>query len=219
MIPFLHRLHKPPQQEDHPLWLIVLADMMTNLMLFFLVMFALAQQGPAAQQAAAQLFAAKDVVAPPPKAPEPPPPAFVETSAAEQLKALFADTTVDERAIRVRLQNRVLFPSAYATLSLEADDPLARLARVLKEMPNTVVVEGHTDAVRVSNTPYKSNWELSVARSYAVIERLIREGVPPERLVASGYGERRPVASNDTAEGRALNRRVEIVILRGEERR
>ncbi len=214
MIPFLHRL-KAGHEEDHPLWLIVLADMMTNLMLFFLVMYALTLQGPKAREAMAATFDAKDVVAP--AAPAPPAPELAESAAAAELKALFADTTVDERVIRVRLRDSLLFPFAEASLAPAAADRLARLARVLKEMPNTVVVEGHTDDVPVTNMTYKSNWELSVARAGSVIERLAAEGVPAPRLVASGYGEHRPLADNATADGRARNRRVEILILRGKD--
>jgi len=80
-----------------------------------------------------------------------------------------------------------------------------------------VVIEGHTDAVPLSKSPYRSNWELSVARSNSVIERLVADGVPAARLVASGYGEHRPAAGNDTPAGRARNRRVEILIQRGAE--
>lgn len=217
MIPFLHRLHAPGGgHEDHPLWLIVLADMMTNLMLFFLVMFALSLQGPGAREAMARTFDAKDVIAPPG-----PDAAAVrevrETQAAAELKALFADTVVDERAIRVRLRDDLMFGFGESALAPGAAEPLGKLARVLKELPgNLVVVEGHTDDRPVTGLAYKSNWELSVGRAGSVIERLAAEGVPAERLVASGYGEHRPVADNATEEGRARNRRVEVLILRAE---
>ena len=117
--------------------------------------------------------------------------------------------------IRVRLHDQPLFGSGQARLSATAAAPIAGLARVLKEMPNEVIVEGHTDNVRLSHSPYKSNWELSVARSYSVIERLAGEGVEAGRLVAAGYGEHHPAAGNDSAEGRSRNRRVEIIIRRG----
>ena len=215
MIPFLHRL-PAATVEDNPLWLIVLADMMTNLMLFFLVLFALAQQTPSARAQWAKTFDAADVVDVHPR-PEDEAARrdFLEKQAAAKLKDLFADTTVTELMIRVRLQNRILFPSALSALAPEADEPIAKLARVLREMPNTVVIEGHTDAVPLVKSPYRSNWELSVARSNAVIEQLVRDGVPPERLVAAGYGEYRPAAPNDSPEDRARNRRVEVLILRG----
>jgi chemotaxis protein MotB len=216
MIPFLHRL-PAATVEDNPLWLIVLADMMTNLMLFFLVMFALAQQTPKARALWIKKFNAADVVD---AAPRPDDDAarrdFDEKAAAAELKALFPDTTVTDRMIRVRLQNRILFPSALSALEPEAAGSLAKLARVLKEMPNSVVIEGHTDNVPLVKSPYRSNWELSVARSNAVIETLVADGVSPDRLVAAGYGEYRPIAPNDAPEDRARNRRVEVLILRGD---
>lgn len=214
MIPFMHRL-PAATVEDNPLWLIVLADMMTNLMLFFLVMYAMGQQSPKAREELARAFNAKGVVAAGPSAAdEAVARAFKEREAAAALKESFADTTLTEHSIRVRLQDRILFPSALSVLSPEADEPISKLASILKELPNAVVIEGHTDDVRLTKMAYRSNWELSVSRSNSVIEHLVRDGVPPERLVASGYGEHRPVAPNTTAEGRARNRRVEIIILR-----
>ena len=216
MIPFLHRV-PAAAQEDNPLWLIVLADMMTNLMLFFLVMFALAQQNPSAREQWSKTFNAADVIDTHPKLDAAAQRDFLEKEAAAKLKKLFEDTTVSENMIRVRLQSQILFPSAYSTLAPEADEPIAKLARVLQDIPNPVVIEGHTDNVPLVKSPYHSNWELSVARSNEVIERLVKDGVPPERLVAAGYGEFRPAAPNDSPEGRARNRRVEILILKGNE--
>ncbi|PIQ87934.1 MAG: hypothetical protein COV73_01520 [Candidatus Omnitrophica bacterium CG11_big_fil_rev_8_21_14_0_20_43_6] len=75
-------------------------------------------------------------------------------------------------------------------------------------------MEGHTDNVPISKSGWKSNWELSTARALSVLHYLAGEqGVSPERLSAIGYGEYRPLASNETADGRKQNRRVEIVIL------
>ena len=216
MIPFLHRA-TPQTMRENPLWLIVLADMMTNLMLFFLIMFATVQQGPAAQRRMARAFggAAPETVLEDVSAP-----AFDrqvrETEAASRLRSLFKDVTVTEHMIRVRLPYVLLFKVAGTALFPAADAALRELAGVLKGLPNDVVVEGHTDPVPIAHMAYKSNWELSVARSYSVIERLVSEGVPAARLVASGYGEYHPIAGNEDEEGRARNRRVELVILRGE---
>lgn len=214
MIPFLHRLPVAPA-EDNPLWLIVLADMMTILVLFFLTMYALSLQSPLIQEEMARTFDASATVnAKPSLADERAAREFKEQQAAAALKERFTDTTITENMIRVRLQDQILFPSALSTLSPEANEPLLKLSQILKELPNTIVIEGHTDDVRLTRSAYRSNWELSVSRSNSVIELLVQDGVPPERLVASGYGEHRPVAANDTQEGRARNRRVEIIILR-----
>ncbi len=214
MIPFLHRF-RSEALEENPLWLVVLADMMTNLMLFFLVLFSVAQQGKAAQRALERTFDAGRAVNP---RPDPRMAAalqdYREAEAADRLKKLFSDVTVSERDIRVRLREALLFPSGSAALSSESRDVLGYLAEVLRQMPNDVIVEGYTDPVGVKTSRYRDNWDLSVARSGAVIESLERRGIAPERLIASGYGPYRPLASNADAAGRLENRRVEIVIVR-----
>jgi chemotaxis protein MotB len=212
MIPFLHRV-RDENLEDNPLWLVVLADMMTTLMLFFLVLFVVSQQSKAAQKELERTFNAQAVVDP---VPDPRDVVeFREEGAAQRLRKLFADVNVNERDIRVRLREGLLFPSGSATLSEKAQDDLAQLAQILGQIPNDVIVEGYTDPVPIKGAPYTDNWDLSVARSDAVIARLASQGVAPQRLIASGYGPSRPLAPNDSPQGRLLNRRVEIVIVRG----
>lgn len=216
---FLHRL-APATMEENPLWLVVLCDMMTNLMLFFLVMYVLSQQGPQAQLELLRTFDVKSVIEDPASRASEPPEEFLQAAErlAEALKvpalASAAEVESAEDSIRVRLRDRLLFPTAEARLSPAALPALAVLAAALRDMPNAVIVEGHTDDLRVVSGPYRSNWELSVARSYSVIERLAAEGVAPGRLVAAGYGEHHPIADNGSEEGRSRNRRVELVILR-----
>ncbi|MFA5320146.1 MAG: OmpA family protein [Candidatus Omnitrophota bacterium] len=110
----------------------------------------------------------------------------------------------------------VLFDSGKATIRQEASVSLDKVARVLQEnVPDlSVGVEGHTDNVPIKVSGWKSNWELSSARALSVLHYLVdNKGISPERLSAIGYGEYRPVASNDSKKGRQENRRVEIVIL------
>jgi chemotaxis protein MotB len=88
-----------------------------------------------------------------------------------------------------------------------------KLAAAIGRLPNKLAVEGHTDNVPISGR-YASNWELSTARATMVLRELIeRHGISPSRLSAAGYADERPLATNDTAEGRAVNRRVELVVL------
>ncbi|MEK7678853.1 MAG: OmpA family protein, partial [Deltaproteobacteria bacterium] len=90
------------------------------------------------------------------------------------------------------------------------------IAAALKELPSNIRIEGHTDNVPVSADKYPSNWDLSTARSLKILKDLIdKAGFEPRRLAAIGYGEYRPIASNDTPEGRAKNRRVDILIYDG----
>lgn len=220
MIPFLHRV-APESMEENPLWLIVLCDMMTNLMLFFLAMFAVSLQGQKARQEFARAFRAEGAVVAAPPVATPEPTADVEASLRLALERAGLSRDVDvqktERGVRVRLSEAMLFPVADATLEDRAAAPLAVIAWALKDAPHEVVVEGHTDDRPVLGGTYRSNWELSVARSYAVLACLAAAGLPPKRLVAAGYGEFQPAATNATPQGRAANRRVELLINRPEE--
>ncbi|MFI5345783.1 MAG: OmpA family protein [Elusimicrobiota bacterium] len=221
MMPFLHRVTRA-QAEENPLWLVVLCDLMTNLMLFFLVMYSFTLQNPKTRAEWLRAFEASQLIDNQQAKADALIREFKEKQAAEALLGLMqssrlkssADIDVTERTIRVRLRNQLLFPSASAGLNADAGKTLSLLAGVLKQIPNDVLVEGHTDDVPVVSGPYKTNWELSVARAASVIELLTREGVPPARMIAAGYGPYHPLAPNEGG-GRGRNRRVEIVILRG----
>lgn len=122
-----------------------------------------------------------------------------------------------ERGLVIHFTDRVLFDTGKAELKPEARELLAVLAGQLKDLPQAIRVEGHTDNVPIHNAVFPSNWELSAARAVGVVRYLIEAGgIDPRRLAAVGYGEYRPIASNETAEGRARNRRVDIVLLNPE---
>lgn len=119
-----------------------------------------------------------------------------------------------ERRIIIRLADNLLFPSASAAIRTGALPLLDVVGSVIAELPNEIRVEGHTDNIPVGTSRYPTNWELSSARATAVLRYIVEEvGVPAERAFAAGYGQFRPEASNATPEGRALNRRADIVIL------
>lgn len=120
-----------------------------------------------------------------------------------------------EKGLVITVVGDLLFDSGKAKIKSGAYPLLDKVATVLREnMANfNVGIEGYTDNVQIKHSNWKSNWELSTARSLSVLHYLVsQKGVSPERLSAIGFGEYRPVASNDTKEGRKLNRRVEIVI-------
>jgi chemotaxis protein MotB len=120
----------------------------------------------------------------------------------------------DQDRIVIRLADNLLFPSASADMREAAKPLLAIVADALKETPNEVRIEGHTDTIPLATDRYPSNWELSSARATAVLRYLADNlGVAPSRMFAAGSGEFRPIADNLTPEGRALNRRADIVIL------
>jgi chemotaxis protein MotB len=116
--------------------------------------------------------------------------------------------------IILRLADNLVFPSASADIRADARPILAVVAKALARNNNEVSIEGHTDNIPLATERYPSNWELSSARATAVLRVLAEEyGVDSKRLYAAGFGENRPVASNLIPEGRAVNRRADIVIL------
>ncbi|HMK55378.1 MAG TPA: OmpA family protein [Dissulfurispiraceae bacterium] len=118
----------------------------------------------------------------------------------------------DPRGLVVTLSNDTAFASGSADITEKTAAALSSLAGILKKNPGRIVVEGHTDEMPTSGPRYKSNWELSTARAASVLSALIGQGLDPNRFIVAGYGEYRPLASNATEEGRARNRRVEIVV-------
>ena len=117
-------------------------------------------------------------------------------------------------SVVLRLSDSLLFTSASAQVRPEALPLLDVVAEVLRSLPNEVRIEGHTDNVPVGTAAYPTNWELSSARATSVLRYLVESaGVEPSRMVAAGYGEFAPIATNATPEGRALNRRADIVLV------
>lgn len=121
----------------------------------------------------------------------------------------------DERGLVIQITDQLLFDPGQTSLTPEGRTYLENVSEFLNSpgvRQRQVRVEGHTDSVPTEQ--YSSNWEISVLRAKNVVERLINIGVQPNRLSAVGFGATRPIASNDTPESRAKNRRVQIVILR-----
>lgn len=120
---------------------------------------------------------------------------------------------VEERGIIVRFADQVLFDLGEAELKPEFRTVLERFAQALLPWDHPIRVEGHTDNLPIATTKFPSNWELSVVRATTVVRFLIEQGVKPDLLSAVGYGEYQPIANNNTPEGRAQNRRVDVVLL------
>jgi chemotaxis protein MotB len=118
-----------------------------------------------------------------------------------------------ENGFAISLVSDTYFGSASATLNPDAMPVLQQVAEFLGLISNSIVVEGYTDSLPVDTRFWPSNWHLSSARSLAVLQTLEDYGIPQERLSSAAYGETRPVQSNDTAEGRSFNRRVDIVVV------
>jgi len=143
----------------------------------------------------------------------------LEAAKAELEKKLRGEAGVsvgmDERGVVVTFISEVLFDSGKAKIRPEADEVLDKVTKVLndKVADKNIAIEGHTDNEPIKKSGWKSNWELSTSRATSVLHYLEGKGTAPKRMQATGFGEYRPVDSNDTEEGRQKNRRVEIIIL------
>ncbi|MFP4155450.1 MAG: OmpA/MotB family protein [Halothiobacillaceae bacterium] len=127
------------------------------------------------------------------------------------------DLTVVEGQINLRIRDNILFAPGAARLSDAGLTLLDELARRLADQPYPISIEGHTDNIPIRTLRFPSNWELSASRASSVLRYLASRGIAETRMQAVGLADTRPIASNDTAEGRAANRRVELVIQVNEE--
>lgn len=190
------------------LWAITYGDLMSYLMIFFLMLYVASSTRSAGMQvsikAAEQRFAD-------------------DARSIEQMFSRYgtqkiARLEISENKVRIVFLAPVLFDSGSAFLKPESLPMLQQMVDSLTALPNAIQVEGHTDDRPLGpGGKFKSNWELSAARAFAVLRFLEISGVPQQRLSAIGYGEFRPLSDNKTADGRAANRRIEINILRRED--
>ncbi|MDF2800642.1 MAG: chemotaxis protein MotB [Anaerocolumna sp.] len=123
-------------------------------------------------------------------------------------------TNVDLRGLVITLNNAIVFNSGSADIKPEYESSLIKIADIIRLVNNHIRVEGHTDNRPINTSTYPSNWELSTARAAGVVRLFIEKGkIAPERVVAVGYGEYKPVADNSTEEGKEKNRRIDIIVL------
>ncbi|MFT4107245.1 MAG: flagellar motor protein MotB [Lacrimispora sp.] len=123
-------------------------------------------------------------------------------------------TVIDMRGLVIRLNNAILFDSGSAEIKPQSEDTLLHVAGLLNTVDNYIRIEGHTDNVPIRRSTYPSNWELSTARAVSVVKLLIDKcNFSPDKLIAVGYGEFKPIADNDTDKGRAQNRRIDVIVL------
>ena len=121
---------------------------------------------------------------------------------------------LEPRGLVVTLPQATYFPSGQDSINPSTYPVIAKLVQVVQKLPNQVRLEGHTDSVPIHNARFRSNWDLSAARSIAMLELLAaRYQVPRDRLAIAGYADNVPADSNQTEEGRAQNRRVDLVIV------
>jgi chemotaxis protein MotB len=131
-----------------------------------------------------------------------------------EIEAGQIDVESEERTILIRIRERGSFASGSAYLNNEFLTVIDKIGTALGQIEGRIFVEGHTDSIPIRSFAYPSNWDLSVSRAASVTRRLVRPetGVQPQRITASGFAATRPQAINTTPEGRARNRRVEIIV-------
>lgn len=141
---------------------------------------------------------------------------ILERDMAEELQSGRMELLEDRRGLVLSIPEASAFATGSADLSPTAMQAVERLAGSLRKLPDAVLIEGHTDDVPIHTVRFASNWELSTARATAVVQWLIeRGGVEALRLSAAGYGEFHPRVPNESAQARARNRRVDVVIAKG----
>ena len=134
-----------------------------------------------------------------------------------ELKGGKVTVNLDKRGLVISLREAAFFASGDDAISAEGYPTIEKIAREVTKLPNPLRLEGHTDSVPIHNSRFHSNWELSVARSIAVLELLRqRYNFPSTQMSVAGFAENAPADTNETAEGRAHNRRVDVVVLSAE---
>jgi chemotaxis protein MotB len=132
----------------------------------------------------------------------------------KEIKEGKIDIHLEPRGLVISLRQATYFPSGEDGIDPATFQSLDKIGAVIRELPNSVRLEGHTDSYPIHTDRFRSNWELSAARAIAMLELLSnRYQVPRSRLAIAGYADTTPVDTNDTPEGRAHNRRVDIIIL------
>ena len=230
--------------ENHERWLISFADFVTLLFAFFVVMYAISAVNEGKYRVLADSLgdafgkpgSREETV---PQRPQQALPPDVRQRTLRQQQALEEQTHMTEvasnlldvmaplvkegkvrvtqsrRGVSIEINANVLFAEGQAALEPQSLTVLRAVARHLSREPFNIEITGHTDTLPISNSAFASNWELSAMRATSVVRLLADNGIAPARLYAIGREASAPIASNATPEGRARNRRVELMILSG----
>jgi chemotaxis protein MotB len=238
------RRHYEEEPDNHERWLVSYADFITLLFAFFVVMYAISSVNENKYRELSQSLVSAFTKAPPPAVPLPssnlipPKPSTSKQRAAEaalrrekeHMTSIARDimkvlaplvrqgkvrVTQTPRGVSVEINASVLFAPGEASLAPESVQALTAVAQVLQADSHSIQVEGHTDNVPIATAAFPSNWELSSVRASSVVRLFLGNGIAEKRMVAVGHGPNQPLETNDTADGRQRNRRVQLVILSG----
>lgn len=233
------RKRKHEEHENHERWLVSYADFITLLFAFFTSMYAISSvnEGKFRILSESLAVAFNPAVVTSTRLQEGP--KFVReqrSHVSEEFRDMFANNyqkvqaalselqanqkltlMADENKITIRISESMLFEPGTDRIMPGGLAVIDEVAAVLRDLPNSVRIEGHTDNVPVSTPRFPSNWDLSSARALSILKYFIAtHGYDPKKLSALGFGEYRPADSNDTPSGRLKNRRVDIMVLNGD---
>ncbi|MFN7993842.1 MAG: flagellar motor protein MotB [Bryobacteraceae bacterium] len=139
---------------------------------------------------------------------------YLSAELKEEIKLGKIEVRLEQRGLVISLPQATFFPSGEDSIDPSTYATVEKIAATIKGLPNPVRLEGHTDSVPIHTVRFQSNWELSSARGIAMLKLLNTQfEIPMKRMAIAGYADTAPTASNETPEGRARNRRVDIVIL------
>ena len=233
------RKKRHEEHENHERWLVSYADFITLLFAFFVSMYAISSvnEGKFRVLSDSLAIAFNPTIYTSTKLQEGPKfvneqrshvsEEFKDMSANnyQKIQAALKELEVDkkltliaeENRVTIRISESMLFEPGTDKIMKEGYPVIDEVASVLRDLPNSIRIEGHTDNVPVNTERFPSNWDLSSARSISILKYLIaRHSYEPRKLSALGFGEYRPLDTNDTPTGRFKNRRVDIMVLNGD---
>jgi len=192
-------------------WLLSYADFVTLLFAVFVMMYATEKSRSAERPIQPVVPVAKPVPLPPK------PPALLNQlrgNLVGEEQGGFLALSAEPRGVVITLSNDTLFKPGEARIRQSAEASFEAVGKVLSRYPNHMILEGHTDSVPIHTVRFRSNWELSTARSIAVMQLLEqRADIPQDRFSIGGSADNAPVTTDQSAKGRARNRRVDIIVL------
>lgn len=232
--------HEPHEEHADETWLIPYSDLLTLLLALFIVLFASSQLDQKKFAQMAQSFEAafaspfdssrnNSLINIAPGSPAVGmTPAEMEAAQLNELKARIEkyasahnltkdiEAVITDQGLVLRIKDTALFPSGSADLQPASQQLAAKIASLLVNLPQNIIISGHTDDVPINTAQFPTNWDLSSKRALNFMKFLLAQepSLKPQNFSALGYGQYRPIAGNDSAEGRAKNRRVEVLIAR-----
>ncbi len=179
-----------------PTWMVSYSDLVTQMLTFFIMLFALSSATTEDQLKKIQRK--------------------IDSYVMENQLEKFVSTRITmKEGLIITFSEKYMFDPGKSEIYPEAKLVIKSIAKLLTDEPNRISIEGHTDNTPIATKEFPSNWELSNSRATNLLRYLLEElQFEPKRLTAAGFGEWHPVANNDTPEGRAKNRRVDIIVRR-----